>query len=56
MHDAAFKVLAQGLDDVHQFLLDSIVPSNLPELCLVQAVKSLLKVYEHHVNIAIPSM
>ena len=31
VHDLAFKALEQGLDDVHQFLRDSMVPHNLPE-------------------------
>ena len=56
VYDSAFKVFVQGLDDVHQFLWDSMVPQNLLERWSVQAVKSLLKVHEHQVQRAVPFM
>ena len=53
VYDSVFKVLVQGPNDIHQFLWDSMVPLNLPERWSVEAVKSLHKVHEHHVQRAV---
>ena len=56
VYDSAFKVLVQCLDDVRQFMWDSMVPLNLPKRWSVLAVKSLLKDHEYHIQRAIPFM
>ena len=56
VYKSAFNVLGHSPNDVQQFLWDFMVLLNHPERWSVLAVKSLIKVHEHHVRRTLPFM
>ena len=54
MDDKALKILIEGLDDVHQFVGDAVVPEDLSNRVMMEAVKGLLEVDEYYVYCTVP--